>query len=117
MKLSRRSFMKANAVAAAAAAAGLSVPGVARAVVGQQEAIKWDKAPCRFAGRAVAYWSGRSKGVLWHARAIRMRRLTVGLTASKVTPAENHVRKRPFNAADAAHERRQISQRRRVHPD
>ena len=31
MKLSRRSFMKANAVAAAAAAAGLSVPGVARA--------------------------------------------------------------------------------------
>ncbi|EOX0057641.1 twin-arginine translocation signal domain-containing protein [Escherichia coli] len=38
MKLSRRSFMKANAVAAAAAAAGLSVPGVARAVVGQQEA-------------------------------------------------------------------------------
>ena len=33
MKLSRRSFMKANAVAAAAAAAGLSVPGVARAVV------------------------------------------------------------------------------------
>ncbi|WP_148713279.1 twin-arginine translocation signal domain-containing protein, partial [Escherichia coli] len=27
MKLSRRSFMKANAVAAAAAAAGLRVPG------------------------------------------------------------------------------------------
>ncbi|EEW1802158.1 twin-arginine translocation signal domain-containing protein [Escherichia coli] len=46
MKLSRRSFMKANAVAAAAAAAGLSVPGVARAVVGQQEAIKWDKSSC-----------------------------------------------------------------------
>ena len=34
MKLSRRSFMKANAVAAAAAATGLSVPGVARAVGG-----------------------------------------------------------------------------------
>lgn len=85
MKLSRRSFMKANAVAAAAAAAGLSVPGVARAVVGQQEAIKWDKARAVFAGRAAAYWSERSKGVLWHAVAIRMRRLTVGLTASKVT--------------------------------
>lgn len=56
MKLSRRSFMKANAVAAAAAAAGLSVPGVARAVVGQQEAIKWDKAPCRF----LRYWLRRS---------------------------------------------------------
>ncbi|TGD18046.1 hypothetical protein C9F10_24700, partial [Salmonella enterica subsp. enterica serovar Poona] len=50
MKLSRRSFMKANAVAAAAAAAGLSVPGVARAVVGQQEAIKWGAAPCGVGG-------------------------------------------------------------------
>lgn len=58
MKLSRRSFMKANAVAAAAAAAGLSVPGVARAVVGQQEAIKWDKAPCRFCGTGCVWrWS------------------------------------------------------------
>lgn len=32
MKLSRRDFMKANAVAAAAAAAGLTIPTVARAV-------------------------------------------------------------------------------------
>lgn len=55
MKLSRRSFMKANAVAAAAAAAGLSVPGVARAVVGQQEAINGIKR------RAVLrYWLRRS---------------------------------------------------------
>lgn len=117
MKLSRRSFMKANAVAAAAAAAGLSVPGVARAVVGQQEAIKWDKAPCRFCGRAAAYWSERSKGVLLHASGDPMRRLTVGLTASKVTSCRKSCTERPFNAADAAHERRQISQRRRVHPD
>ncbi len=63
MKLSRRSFMKANAVAAAAAAAGLSVPGVARAVVGQQEAIKWDKAPCRFAERVAVCWWERSRAV------------------------------------------------------
>ena len=77
MKLSRRSFMKANAVAAAAAAAGLSVPGVARAVVGQQEAIKWDKAPCRFVAQAVAYWSGRNRGVLSPVRATRKPRLTV----------------------------------------
>lgn len=34
MKLSRRDFMKANAVAAAAAAAGLTIPTVAKAVVG-----------------------------------------------------------------------------------
>ncbi len=62
MKLSRRSFMKANAVAAAAAAAGLSVPGVARAVVGQQEAIKWDKAPCRFCGTGCGVLVGTPQG-------------------------------------------------------
>lgn len=62
MKLSRRSFMKANAVAAAAAAAGLSVPGVARAVVGQQEAIKWDKAPCRFCGTGCGVLVGTQQG-------------------------------------------------------
>lgn len=62
MKLSRRSFMKANAVAAAAAAAGLNVPGVARAVVGQQEAIKWDKAPCRFCGTGCGVLVGTQQG-------------------------------------------------------
>lgn len=61
MKLSRRSFM-ANAVAAAAAAAGLNVPGVARAVVGQQEAIKWDKAPCRFCGTGCGVLVGTQQG-------------------------------------------------------
>ncbi|MFP5981604.1 twin-arginine translocation signal domain-containing protein, partial [Salmonella sp. 741265044_PST] len=64
MKLSRRSFMKANAVAAAAAAAGLSVPGVARAVVGQQEAIKWDKAPCRFCGTGCGVLVGTQQAVI-----------------------------------------------------
>lgn len=77
MKLSRRSFMKANAVAAAAAAAGLSVPGVARAVVGQQEAIKWDKAPCRFAERGAVCWWARSRAVWSPARATPTRRSTV----------------------------------------
>lgn len=62
MKLSRRSFMKANAVAAAAAARRLSVPGVARAVVGQQEAIKWDKAPCRFCGTGCGVLVGTQQG-------------------------------------------------------
>lgn len=77
MKLSRRSFMKANAVAAAAAAAGLSVPGVARAVVGQQEAIKWDKAPCRFCGTGCGVLVERSRDVWWPVRATRTHRLTV----------------------------------------
>ncbi len=78
MKLSRRSFMKANAVAAAAAAAGLSVPGVARAVVGQQEAIKWDKAPCRFLRNGLRCVGGNAAGAVWSpARATPTRRSTV----------------------------------------
>ncbi len=77
MKLSRRSFMKANAVAAAAAAAGLSVPGVARAVVGQQEAIKWDKAPCRFCGTGCGVLVGTQQAVWSPARATPTRRSTV----------------------------------------
>ena len=62
MKLSRRSFMKANAVAAAAAAAGISVPAAARAVVGQSDAIKWDKAPCRFCGTGCGVLVGTQNG-------------------------------------------------------
>lgn len=62
MKLSRRSFMKANAVAAAAAAAGIGVPSIAKAVVGQQEAIKWDKAPCRFCGTGCGVLVGTQNG-------------------------------------------------------
>ncbi|ESH55043.1 nitrate reductase catalytic subunit [Salmonella enterica subsp. enterica serovar Choleraesuis str. 0006] len=77
MKLSRRSFMKANAVAAAAAAAGLSVPGVARAVVGQQEAIKWDKRRAVFAERVAVCWWERSRAVWSPARATPTRRSTV----------------------------------------
>ncbi|WP_151208628.1 twin-arginine translocation signal domain-containing protein, partial [Salmonella enterica] len=45
MKLSRRSFMKANAVAAAAAAARLSGPGGAPAPGGAPGDNKWGKTP------------------------------------------------------------------------
>ena len=62
MKLSRRSFMKANAVAAAAAAAGLSVPGVARAVVGQQEAMPFLRYWLRRSGRNAAGACGGLSG-------------------------------------------------------
>lgn len=118
MKLSRRSFMKANAVAAAAAAAGLSVPGVARAVVGQQEAIKWDKAPCRFCGTGCGVLVGTQQGRVVACQGDPDAPVNRGLNCIKgyFLPKIMYG-KRPFNAADAAHERRQISQRRRVHPD
>ncbi|TBM25831.1 nitrate reductase catalytic subunit NapA [Hafnia paralvei] len=62
MKLSRRDFMKANAVAAAAAAAGLTIPTVAKAVVGGADEIKWDKAPCRFCGTGCGVLVGTQNG-------------------------------------------------------
>lgn len=62
MKLSRRDFMKANAAVAAAAAAGLTIPTVAQAVAGSADAIKWDKAPCRFCGTGCGVLVGTQNG-------------------------------------------------------
>jgi len=52
MSISRRQFMKANAIAAAASVAGVSVPAVASNVVTGADITKldWNKAPCRFCG-------------------------------------------------------------------
>ncbi|WP_371378121.1 nitrate reductase catalytic subunit NapA [Thalassotalea aquiviva] len=52
MKLNRRAFIKANAVAMAATAAGVAIPAVASNVITSSEFtnLKWDKAPCRFCG-------------------------------------------------------------------
>ena len=49
---SRRDVMKAQAVAAAAAVAGIGLPASAQAplVTGEQAQMKWSKAPCRFCG-------------------------------------------------------------------
>ena len=50
--LDRREFIKAQAVAAAAAAGGISLPAQAQQsmVAGQDAKLKWSKAPCRFCG-------------------------------------------------------------------
>jgi len=56
MKLTRRDFVKNNAIAATAAVAGVTVPGVKEALASHAEeapdadAIRWDKAACRFCG-------------------------------------------------------------------
>jgi len=52
MKLNRREFMKASAVSAAAAAAGMSTTINATNLITDSELtrLKWDKAPCRFCG-------------------------------------------------------------------
>ncbi len=49
MSVTRREFIKANAVAATAAAAGVTMPSVAGAVI-DERTIRWDKGVCRFCG-------------------------------------------------------------------
>ncbi len=49
MKITRREFIKANAIAATAAAAGVTLPQTAIAASGKDK-IRWDKAVCRFCG-------------------------------------------------------------------
>ena len=50
--LDRREFIKAQAVAAAAAAGGITMPAMAQPsmVAGEEAQLKWSKAPCRFCG-------------------------------------------------------------------
>ncbi|MGL5294315.1 MAG: nitrate reductase catalytic subunit NapA [Aeromonas sp.] len=64
MKLSRRDFMKANAVAAAAAVAGVSAPALASNLITStaETDIHWDKAPCRFCGTGCSVLVGSQNG-------------------------------------------------------
>ncbi len=62
MKLSRRKFIKANAVAATAVAAGISIPQAnALAKEGDLD-IRWDKTPCRFCGTGCSVLVGTKDG-------------------------------------------------------
>ncbi|MGB0713155.1 MAG: nitrate reductase catalytic subunit NapA [Gammaproteobacteria bacterium] len=50
MSTTRRDFIKTNAAAATAAAAGITLPGINAAQAKSDDSIRWDKAPCRFCG-------------------------------------------------------------------
>ena len=50
MKLNRRDFIKTNAVAATAAAAGVTIPGINPVLAKGPDDIRWDKAACRYCG-------------------------------------------------------------------
>src|SRR5690349_23599290 len=61
MKLSRREFIKAQAAAAAATVAGVSLPApAADGAAGPK--VKWDKAPCRFCGTGCGVLVGTQNG-------------------------------------------------------
>lgn len=60
MKLNRRDFIKSNAIAATATAAGINIPGVQAAE--DDAKIRWDKAPCRFCGTGCSVLVGTRNG-------------------------------------------------------
>ena len=64
MTLTRRDFIKANAIAATAVAAGVAVPASASNLItkSSESAIKWDKAPCRFCGTGCSVLVGTQHG-------------------------------------------------------
>ncbi|MBU0682282.1 MAG: nitrate reductase catalytic subunit NapA [Proteobacteria bacterium] len=62
MKLSRRKFIKANAIAATAVAAGVSLPEAAALAQEGDQNIRWDKAPCRFCGTGCSVLVGTKDG-------------------------------------------------------
>src|SRR4051795_4187333 len=63
MDLSRRDLMKAQAVAAAAAAANVTLPAQAQNIqLGEELRLKWDQAPCRFCGTGCGVMVGVKDG-------------------------------------------------------
>ncbi|MGV6826859.1 MAG: nitrate reductase catalytic subunit NapA [bacterium] len=62
MKQTRREFIKTNAIAATAAAAGITIPGVSQAMHPSSSEIRWDKAACRFCGTGCSVLVGTKDG-------------------------------------------------------
>ncbi|MDR0996781.1 MAG: nitrate reductase catalytic subunit NapA [Zoogloeaceae bacterium] len=60
MSMNRREFLKTQAVAAAAASAGIAVPLTAQAAPADSQ-IRWDKIPCRFCGTGCSVLAGVQK--------------------------------------------------------
>ncbi len=62
MNQTRRAFIKTNAIAATAAAAGLTLPGIPATAAEEDLGIRWDKAPCRFCGTGCSVLVGTKDG-------------------------------------------------------
>ena len=64
MKISRRDFIKSQAITAAAATAGLALPvaQLAHAKEDDDTEIRWDKIPCRFCGTGCSVLAGTREG-------------------------------------------------------
>ncbi|WP_434735550.1 nitrate reductase catalytic subunit NapA [Candidatus Accumulibacter propinquus] len=65
LTLTRRDFIKSQAVAAAACVAGMSVPGLAQAAPAAQardDGVRWDKGVCRYCGTGCGVLVGTRDG-------------------------------------------------------
>ncbi|HEX8964016.1 MAG TPA: twin-arginine translocation signal domain-containing protein, partial [Rhodocyclaceae bacterium] len=62
MKLTRRDFVKANAVVAAAGVAGMVVPAASALAQSASDGIRWDKGACRFCGTGCGVLYGVKDG-------------------------------------------------------
>ncbi|GAB6044301.1 nitrate reductase catalytic subunit NapA [Endothiovibrio diazotrophicus] len=63
MKQTRREFIKTQAIAAAAASAGVALPGISAAgATAGGDGIRWDKAPCRYCGTGCSVLIGTREG-------------------------------------------------------
>lgn len=62
MKQTRREFIKSNAIAATAAAAGITLPGANALAKPDDTNVRWDKAPCGFCGTGCSVLVGTENG-------------------------------------------------------
>lgn len=62
MKLTRRNFIKTNAIASTAAVAGVTIPGINVAQAKAEDDIRWDKAACRYCGTGCSVLIGTKNG-------------------------------------------------------
>jgi nitrate reductase NapA len=62
VKLTRRDFIKSNAVAAAASVAGVSLPVLQTTAAEGDDGIRWDKAACRYCGTGCSVLMGVKDG-------------------------------------------------------
>ncbi|MCO5096402.1 MAG: nitrate reductase catalytic subunit NapA [Rhodocyclaceae bacterium] len=62
MKLTRREFIKANAAAAAATAAGITLPMSGAALAQGADGVRWDKGACRYCGTGCGVLVGVKDG-------------------------------------------------------
>ncbi|MCU7930845.1 MAG: nitrate reductase catalytic subunit NapA [Candidatus Thiodiazotropha sp. (ex Codakia rugifera)] len=62
MKLTRRDFIKSNAVAAAASVAGVTLPVTNAVAADADDGIRWDKAACRYCGTGCSVLMGVKDG-------------------------------------------------------